>query len=154
MRDTHRERQRPRQREKQAPAGSLMQNSIPGPRDHNLSQRQTLNHWAAQVLLLCISNLREIYHLFNITNRKGQKSLNEVFRSCSNHNSNPKKDKVFEIQMSPTIRILGLWNLLSWRILGAKCWSSSDSPAKKKKDKGECQGPGNTLPRTKSSPLL
>ena len=31
------------------PAGSLMQDSIPGPRDHDLSWRQTLNHWATQV---------------------------------------------------------------------------------------------------------
>ena len=28
--------------------GSLMRNSIPGPRDHNLSQRQVLNRWATQ----------------------------------------------------------------------------------------------------------
>ena len=28
------------------PAGSLMRDSIPGPRDHNLSRRQKLNHWA------------------------------------------------------------------------------------------------------------
>lgn len=27
----------------------LMQDSIPGPRDHALSQRQKLNHWATQV---------------------------------------------------------------------------------------------------------
>ena len=31
------------------PAGSLMQDSIPGLRDHNLSLRQTLNHRATQV---------------------------------------------------------------------------------------------------------
>ena len=30
------------------PAGNLMQDSVPGPWDHNLSQRQTLNHWATQ----------------------------------------------------------------------------------------------------------
>ena len=30
------------------PAGSLVQGSIPGPRDHDLSRRQTLNHWATQ----------------------------------------------------------------------------------------------------------
>ena len=30
------------------PLGSLMPDSIPGPWDHNLSQRQMLNHWAAQ----------------------------------------------------------------------------------------------------------
>ena len=34
------------------PARSLMWDSIPGPRDHDLSQRQTLNHWATQVSLL------------------------------------------------------------------------------------------------------
>ena len=31
------------------PAGSPMQDSIPGPWDHNLSQRQMLNCWATQV---------------------------------------------------------------------------------------------------------
>ena len=31
------------------PAGSPMRDSIPGPRDHDLSQRQMLNHWATQV---------------------------------------------------------------------------------------------------------
>ena len=30
------------------PVGSLMQDSIPGPQDHDLSQKQTLNHWATQ----------------------------------------------------------------------------------------------------------
>ena len=30
------------------PVGSLMQDSIPGPWDRNLSQRQTLNHLATQ----------------------------------------------------------------------------------------------------------
>ena len=43
MRNTE-ERQRHRQRESRLPAGSLMQDSIPGPRDHDLSQRQMLNH--------------------------------------------------------------------------------------------------------------
>ena len=28
------------------PVGNLMQDSIPGPRDHDLGQRQMLNHWA------------------------------------------------------------------------------------------------------------
>ena len=28
------------------PVGSPMQDSIPGPQDHDLSQRQTLNHWS------------------------------------------------------------------------------------------------------------
>ena len=31
------------------PTGNLMLDSIPGPRNHDLSQRQTLNHWATQV---------------------------------------------------------------------------------------------------------
>ena len=31
------------------PSGSPMWDSIPGPRDHGLSQRQMLNHWATQV---------------------------------------------------------------------------------------------------------
>ena len=52
MRDTESVRQRHRQREKQVScAGSLMQNSIPGPWDHDPSQRQMLNHWATQVPL-------------------------------------------------------------------------------------------------------
>ena len=33
------------------PSGSLMNDSISGPQDHDLSQRQTLNHWAIQVSL-------------------------------------------------------------------------------------------------------
>ena len=33
------------------PAGSPMRDSIPGPRDHDLSQRQTLNRWAPQTSL-------------------------------------------------------------------------------------------------------
>ena len=32
------------------PVGSPMQGSVPGPWDHNMSQRQTLNHGAIQVL--------------------------------------------------------------------------------------------------------
>ena len=31
------------------PVGSLMQGSIPGPWDHDLSQRQTLNQWTTQI---------------------------------------------------------------------------------------------------------
>ena len=31
------------------PTGSPMRDSIPGPQDHDLSQRQMLNHWATQV---------------------------------------------------------------------------------------------------------
>ena len=33
------------------PTGNLMGNSIPGPQDHDMSQRQTLNHWANQASL-------------------------------------------------------------------------------------------------------
>ena len=42
------------------PAGTLMQDSIPGPQDHDLSWKQTLNHWATQVLWSCWI-LDEIY---------------------------------------------------------------------------------------------
>ena len=45
MRDT--ERQRHRQREKQTPHGEPDM----GPRDHTLSWRQMLNHWATQASL-------------------------------------------------------------------------------------------------------
>ena len=46
------------------PPGSLVWNSILGLRDHDLSQRQMLNHWAFQVLLtdhFCISELTYVY---------------------------------------------------------------------------------------------
>ena len=33
-----------------------MQDSIPGPWDHDLSQRQTLNHWTTQVSLFDTSS--------------------------------------------------------------------------------------------------
>ena len=42
------ERHRERQRKKQAPTGSPMQDSIPGPWNHYLSERQMLNHWVTQ----------------------------------------------------------------------------------------------------------
>ncbi|XP_048959912.1 small ribosomal subunit protein bS1m isoform X2 [Canis lupus baileyi] len=48
MRDTARDMGRRRSR---LPVGSPMQNSIPGPWDHTLSQRQTLSHQATQVPL-------------------------------------------------------------------------------------------------------
>ena len=38
------ERERHRQREKQAPCGSPMPDSVPGSQDHALSQRQMLNY--------------------------------------------------------------------------------------------------------------
>ena len=44
---THRKRQRHRGRSR-LHAGSPMWDSIPGPQDHALSQRQMLNHWATQ----------------------------------------------------------------------------------------------------------
>ena len=55
----HREREREREIERERgrdtdrgrsrlPAGSPMWDSIPGPRDHALSQRQMLHHWATQ----------------------------------------------------------------------------------------------------------
>ena len=47
MRDTERGRDIGRGRSR-LHAGNLMQDSIPGPQDHDLSQRQTLNHWATQ----------------------------------------------------------------------------------------------------------
>ena len=47
MRDTERSRDIGRGRSR-LPAGSLMRDSIPGPRDHNLSQRQMRNHSAIQ----------------------------------------------------------------------------------------------------------
>ena len=46
-REIERERQRHRQREKQAPrgiGGMLMRDLVPGPWDHALSRRQSLNH--------------------------------------------------------------------------------------------------------------
>ena len=48
---TQRERPRHMQRQKQVPCGARpMWDTIPGPRVHALSQRQTLNHRATQVL--------------------------------------------------------------------------------------------------------
>ena len=46
--ERHRERQRHMQREEQASCEEPVWYSIPGPRDHHLSQRQMLNHWATQ----------------------------------------------------------------------------------------------------------
>ena len=50
MRDTERGRDTVRGRSRLS-AGGPMQDLIPGPRDHDLSPRQTLNHWATQVSL-------------------------------------------------------------------------------------------------------
>ena len=44
MRDTEKERGRDIGRRRLTPVVSLMWDSIPGPRDHDLNQRQTLNH--------------------------------------------------------------------------------------------------------------
>ena len=41
--------------------GSPMRVSIPGPRDHALGPRQTLNHWATQVPQ-CVPNLKPYVH--------------------------------------------------------------------------------------------
>ena len=38
------------------PAGNLMWDLIPGPWDHDLSQRQTLNHWATQAPFILVLN--------------------------------------------------------------------------------------------------
>ena len=43
-------------RRSRLPVGSPMQDSIPGPWDHNSSQREMLNHWATQVSLLNVFN--------------------------------------------------------------------------------------------------
>ena len=48
MRDTERGRDTGRGRSR-PPMRSLIWDLIPGPRDHALSQRQTLNHWTTQV---------------------------------------------------------------------------------------------------------
>ena len=50
MRDTERERQRHRGRSR-LPAGIPVWDLTPGPWDHDLSQRQTLNHWVTQAPL-------------------------------------------------------------------------------------------------------
>ena len=47
MRDTERGRDTGTERNR-LPEGSLMQDSILGPQDHDLSQRLTLNRWATQ----------------------------------------------------------------------------------------------------------
>ena len=44
MRDTERENQRQAEVRSRFPAGSLMWDLIPGLQDHDLSQRQMLNH--------------------------------------------------------------------------------------------------------------
>ena len=53
------ERQREREREKQTPhrAGSLIRGWIPGPLDHDLSQRQTFNQLSHPGGLLKYSNM-------------------------------------------------------------------------------------------------
>ena len=48
MRDTERSRDKGRGRSR-LPVGSPIQDSIPGPWDHDLSRRQMLNRWATQV---------------------------------------------------------------------------------------------------------
>ena len=53
--ETHRERQRHRQREKQAPFREPDVRLL-GLWDHTLSQRQMLNHWATQASLIADNN--------------------------------------------------------------------------------------------------
>ena len=52
--ERHRERQRSRDTGRgkiRLHVGNPIWDSMPGPQDHTLSQRQTLNHWATQVSL-------------------------------------------------------------------------------------------------------
>ena len=49
--ETHRERQRHKQREKQAPCGKSDAGLNPRTWGHALTRRQTLNHWSTQVPL-------------------------------------------------------------------------------------------------------
>ena len=69
--ESHRERGRDISRGRsRLPVGSLMWDSIPGPRDHSLNRRQMLNHWATQVplfllfltelILLCLFSLLQV----------------------------------------------------------------------------------------------
>ena len=53
MRDTHREADTGKGRSRLR-VGSLIRDSIPGPRDHVPSQRQMLNHWATQAPLMSL----------------------------------------------------------------------------------------------------
>ena len=64
MRDTERERGRNIGRGRsRILVGSPMRDSIPGPQDHALSQRQTLNHLATQMLhIVKFSNMNIIFH--------------------------------------------------------------------------------------------
>ena len=57
--ETHRERQRLRYKSR-LHAGSLIQDSIPGPRDHDLSWRLMLHHWATQVPLSPLLTLKAL----------------------------------------------------------------------------------------------
>ena len=65
MRDTERGRDIVRGRSR-LPAGSLMLNSILGPWDHDLSQRQTLNCWATQVSWALSILVHVLSHVFFI----------------------------------------------------------------------------------------
>ena len=70
--ERHKERGRDIGRERsRLPPGSLMRDSIPGPQNHNLSQRQMLNHWATQtshkhfllkVFLFCFMDAHNLFH--------------------------------------------------------------------------------------------
>ena len=54
-----------------------MQDSIPGPQDHNLSQRQTLNHWATQVP--CSIQSVSVHKLSSVTDPTAGVSSNQTF---------------------------------------------------------------------------
>ena len=78
------------------PAGSPMRDSIPGHRDHDPSQRQTLSHWATQALPS--SNYIQESFVF-------RRCWNTVFKYCLNFQRN-FKDILYSvlhfIQISPT----------------------------------------------------
>ena len=63
MRDTEGGRDIGRDRSR-IPAGSPMWDLIPGPRDHDLSQRQMFNHWATpQLNFSCFPNFKVLLFL-------------------------------------------------------------------------------------------
>ena len=59
--ERHRERGRDSGRGRsRLPVGSPKWDSIPGPQDHNLSQRQMLSHWATQASLFSLMSIVQI----------------------------------------------------------------------------------------------
>ena len=73
MRNREREAETARGRSR-LPAGNPMWDLIPGPCDHNLSQKQTINHWATQVSQDNFSMYLLYYLLSKEENRK-EKSI-------------------------------------------------------------------------------